>query len=62
MSTLVSIKKKIKTNTSWCLRDHLGWFVMAETTWLDGNFSIVEGEALALLEALKPCNLDAYHR
>jgi hypothetical protein len=40
---------------------------MAETTWLDGNlldgnFSIVEGEALALLEALKPCNLDAYHR
>jgi hypothetical protein len=35
---------------------------MAETTWFDGNFSIVEGEALALLEALKPCNLDAYHR
>jgi ribonuclease HI len=28
-------------------------FVIAETTWLDGNYSIIEGEALALLEAMK---------
>jgi ribonuclease HI len=37
----------------WCLRDHFGRFVMAGTTWLEGNCSIVEGESIALLEALK---------
>jgi ribonuclease HI len=42
-----------KTSTGWCLRDHLGRFVMAETTWVDGKYSIIEGEAIALLEALK---------
>jgi ribonuclease HI len=42
-----------KTSISWCLRDHQGRFVMAETTWFDENHSIVEGEALALLEALR---------
>jgi hypothetical protein len=42
-----------KTSTGWCLRDHMGRFVMAETTWLDGSCSIVEGESIALLEALK---------
>jgi hypothetical protein len=42
-----------KTSTSWCLRDHQGRFVMAETTWFDANCSIVEGEALALIEALR---------
>jgi ribonuclease HI len=42
-----------KTSTSWCLRDHQGRFVIAETTWFDGNYSTVEGEALALIEALK---------
>jgi hypothetical protein len=26
---------------------------MAETTWFDANCSIVEGEALALIEALR---------
>jgi ribonuclease HI len=42
-----------KTSTGWCLRDHMGRFVMAETTWVDGNYSIIEGEAIALLEAMK---------
>jgi hypothetical protein len=42
-----------KTSTSWCLRDHMGRFVMAETTWVDGNYSVIEGEALALAEALR---------
>ncbi|KAK2423594.1 hypothetical protein QL285_034041 [Trifolium repens] len=42
-----------KTSTAWCLRDHLGRFVMAETTWLDGNYSTIEGEAKALLEAMR---------
>jgi hypothetical protein len=30
---------------------------MAETTWLDGIRSILEGESLALLEALKATQL-----
>jgi ribonuclease HI len=42
-----------KTSTGWCLRDHMGRFVMAGTTWLDGNYSIIEGEAIALLEAMQ---------
>jgi hypothetical protein len=46
-----------KTSTIWCLRDHLGRFVAAETTWLAGNYSIMEGEALALYEALKAMHI-----
>jgi ribonuclease HI len=46
-------KELNKTSTGWCLRDHTGSFVMTETTWLDGNYSIIEGEAIALLEAMK---------
>jgi ribonuclease HI len=42
-----------KTSTGWCLRDHLGRFILAETTWMVGSCSIVEGESIALLEALK---------
>jgi hypothetical protein len=26
---------------------------MAETTWLDGNYSIIEDEAISLFEAMK---------
>jgi hypothetical protein len=40
-----------KTSTSWCVRDHLGCFVMAGTSWLEGSYSIIEGESVALLEA-----------
>jgi hypothetical protein len=46
-------KEMNKTTIDWCLRDHMGCFVIAETTWMDGNCSIVEGEFIALLEALK---------
>jgi ribonuclease HI len=42
-----------KTSTGSCLRDHKGQFVMVETTWINGSSSIVEGESIALLEALK---------
>ncbi|KAK2377588.1 hypothetical protein QL285_078243 [Trifolium repens] len=42
-----------KTSTGWCVRDHLGQFVMAGTTSSNGSCSIVEGESIALLEALK---------
>jgi ribonuclease HI len=46
-------KESNKTSAGWCLRDHMGRFVMAETTWLNGNYSVIEGEAIAMLEALK---------
>jgi ribonuclease HI len=49
-----------KTSTGWILRDHFGRFVAAETTWFDGNCSIVEGESIALLEALKVINQRGY--
>jgi hypothetical protein len=41
-----------KISVGLCLRDHLGSFMVAGTTWKEGNCSIVEGEAHALLEAL----------
>ncbi|PNX91325.1 cytochrome p450, partial [Trifolium pratense] len=46
-------KELNKTSTGWCLRDHMGRFILAETTWMDGSCSIIEGESIALLEALK---------
>ncbi|PNX94323.1 cytochrome p450 [Trifolium pratense] len=42
-----------KTSTGWCLRDHMGRFVSSDTTWMDGSCTILEGESIALLEALK---------
>ncbi|KAK2399873.1 splicing factor SF3a60 protein [Trifolium repens] len=46
-------KELNKTSAGWCLHDHLGWFIMAETTWINGNCSIVEGKSIALIEALR---------
>jgi ribonuclease HI len=40
------------TSTGWCVRDHMGRFIRVETTWMDGNCSIIEGESIALLKAL----------
>ncbi|PNX76764.1 hypothetical protein L195_g032722, partial [Trifolium pratense] len=42
-----------KTSTSWCVRDYMGEFKMDGTSWIQGNCSIIEGEAIALLEAMK---------
>jgi hypothetical protein len=36
----------------WCLRDHLDKFFKAGTMWKKANYSVCEGEALALLEAM----------
>jgi hypothetical protein len=46
-----------KVSTSWCVRDYLGRFVMAETTWVEGSCSVLEGEAVALCEALQALQL-----
>ncbi|XP_045791962.1 uncharacterized protein LOC123886715 [Trifolium pratense] len=42
-----------KSSTGWCFRNARGHFVMVETTLLYGNCSIVEGESLALFQAMK---------
>jgi ribonuclease HI len=42
-----------KTSFGWCLRDHTGCFIMAETSWMDGRCSTVEGESIALLKAFQ---------
>jgi hypothetical protein len=42
-----------KTTTGWCVRDYLGTFITAGTCWKEGQFYIVEGEALALPEVVK---------
>jgi ribonuclease HI len=42
-----------KTSIGWVLRDHIGRFIAAETTWFDGCCSVVEGEATALLDAVQ---------
>jgi ribonuclease HI len=42
-----------KTSAGWCVRDYRGHYVMAGTTWKDGQCSILEGEAMALLHAMR---------
>jgi ribonuclease HI len=42
-----------KTSVGWCLRDHLGRFVLAGTHWKEGTCSVTEGESIALLQAMK---------
>jgi ribonuclease HI len=42
-----------RTSGGWCLRDHRGMFVSAGTSWLEGNCSVIEGEAAALLDAIQ---------
>jgi ribonuclease HI len=44
-------KELNKTSVGWCLRDHMGRFVMAGTK--EGNCSVPQGESIALLEELK---------
>ncbi|CAJ2667468.1 unnamed protein product [Trifolium pratense] len=42
-----------KTTCGLCIRDEAGMFVRAGTTWNHGIHSIIEAEALALLEAMQ---------
>jgi ribonuclease HI len=42
-----------KTSAGWCVRDHRGHFVLGGSSWINGRCSSSEGEALALLEAMK---------
>ncbi|GAU41624.1 hypothetical protein TSUD_81100 [Trifolium subterraneum] len=42
-----------KTSAGWCVCDHAGQFIMAGTSWEQGKCSIIEGEAITLLETMK---------
>ncbi|KAK2391750.1 hypothetical protein QL285_065180 [Trifolium repens] len=42
-----------RTSAGWCLRDHHGMFVRAGTSWVEGTCFVIEGEAIALLAALR---------
>jgi ribonuclease HI len=42
-----------RTSAGWILRNYTGNFVMAGTAWYQGKYSIIEGEAQALLEAMR---------
>ncbi|GAU34060.1 hypothetical protein TSUD_16480 [Trifolium subterraneum] len=42
-----------KTSAGWCVRDYRGRFVLGGSSWIHGKCSTNEGEALALLEAMK---------
>ncbi|XP_045802597.1 uncharacterized protein LOC123896226 [Trifolium pratense] len=46
-------KEISKTSAGRCLCDHMRRFVMAETTWVEGNCTILEGESIAILNALE---------
>jgi ribonuclease HI len=46
-------KELNRATVGWCVRNHVGSFAMAGTSWREGHYSIVEGEAYALYEALK---------
>jgi ribonuclease HI len=41
------------TNRGWCIRNHAGSFISAGTAWDYGHYSILEAEALALLEGMQ---------
>jgi hypothetical protein len=41
------------TSGGWCIRDATGQYIRAGTHWVTGTYSIIEAEALALLEAMK---------
>jgi hypothetical protein len=44
------------TTTGWCFRDYMGQFEMDGTSWIQGMCSIIEGEAIVLLEVMKELN------
>ncbi|KAK2456441.1 hypothetical protein QL285_003807 [Trifolium repens] len=49
------------TSGGWCFRDERGQFIRAGTNWMDGELSIIEAEALALLEAMRmACNMNMH--
>jgi ribonuclease HI len=49
-----------KTTAGWCVRDYRGQFVLGGSSWIHGICSSNEGEALALLEAMKELQLRGF--
>ncbi|MCH94979.1 cytochrome P450, partial [Trifolium medium] len=49
-----------KTSVGWCVRDSTGRFVITGSSWINGRCSIMEGEAIAILEAMKELQQRGY--
>jgi ribonuclease HI len=49
------------TSGGWCIRDERGQFICAGTNLMDGELTIIEAEALALIEAMRmACNMNMH--
>jgi hypothetical protein len=40
------------TGSRWGLRDHRGGFILVESNVINGRLNIIEGEAIAMKEAI----------
>ncbi|MCH95831.1 cytochrome P450, partial [Trifolium medium] len=49
-----------KTSAGWCVRDNMGRFVIAGSSWINGRYTITEGEAIAMYEAMKELQQRGY--
>jgi hypothetical protein len=49
-----------KNNSEWCVRDYRGQFVLAGSSWINGRWSINEGEAIEILEAMNELHQRGY--
>jgi hypothetical protein len=49
-----------KASAGWCVRDNMGRFVIAGSSWINGKVSINEAEAMAMFEAMKQLQQRGY--
>ncbi|GAU34839.1 hypothetical protein TSUD_259190 [Trifolium subterraneum] len=49
-----------RTSVGWCVRDARGSFVLAGSSWINCRCSVTEGEALAVLAAMKELHERGY--
>ncbi|KAK2374683.1 putative mitochondrial protein [Trifolium repens] len=49
-----------KTSMGWCVRDSLGRFVLDGSIWINGMCTVNEGEAMAILAAMKDLHTRGY--
>jgi hypothetical protein len=49
-----------RTSVGWCVRDTMGRFILAGSSWMNGKCALMEGEALAVLEAMNEMHQRGY--
>jgi len=50
------------TSFACCVRDSHGKFILAQTKWQRANMTVLEGEAVALLDAIHFANVNRWNR